>query len=258
MGASKVIYYGEVLVDMTQVTVTPETLGKGETALDASGKLITGTHECEVTEPKLQAKTVTPTTSLQTVNPDSGYDGLSKVTVNEIPSDYIIPSGTKTITANGTHDVKSYANVSVNVAGEDVTAETEAYTDLLTDLESTIDSLPEGGGSGGSLKTCTVTLSGTSSSYRPYFYTYTALDESGSMASFLVKSNSSTSVTLQNVVIGSIITVYWYTVGSMVTSGCTFLSGSNNKYFNAYYLNDFNVNTVEITNSQGGSSGGSG
>lgn len=86
MGVNKVIYYGEVLVDMSQVTVTPETLGKGTTALDAKGDLITGTHECAKTEPKLQSKTVTPTTSLQTVNPDSGYDGLSKVTVNAMPT----------------------------------------------------------------------------------------------------------------------------------------------------------------------------
>lgn len=86
MGVNKVIYYGEVLVDMSQVTVTPETLGKGATALDAKGDLITGLHECKETEPKLQSKTVTPTTSLQTVNPDSGYDGLSKVTVNAMPT----------------------------------------------------------------------------------------------------------------------------------------------------------------------------
>lgn len=45
MGVNKVIYYGEVLVDMSQVTVMPETLGKGVTALDAKGDLITGTME---------------------------------------------------------------------------------------------------------------------------------------------------------------------------------------------------------------------
>ena len=48
----------------------------------------------------------------------SYYDGLSQVTVNPIPSQYIVPSGTKTITENGTGiDVASYASVDVNVSG---------------------------------------------------------------------------------------------------------------------------------------------
>lgn len=38
------------------------------------------------------SKTVTPTTSQQTVTPDSGYDGLEQVVVNAIPSNYITTS----------------------------------------------------------------------------------------------------------------------------------------------------------------------
>ena len=49
-------------------------------------------------EPVLQDKTVTPTTSKQTVTADDEYDGLNIVTVNAIPSSYIKPTTTKAAT----------------------------------------------------------------------------------------------------------------------------------------------------------------
>ena len=64
-----------------------------------------------------QNKTVTPTTSQQSITADSGYTGLGTVTVNRIPTNYLIPSGNKSITANGTNiDVAAYSTVSVNVS----------------------------------------------------------------------------------------------------------------------------------------------
>ncbi len=63
----------------------------------------------------LQEKSVTPTKSAQEIVADSGYDGLFKVSVGAIPDEYIIPNGSKGITANGTHDVTEYASVQVDV-----------------------------------------------------------------------------------------------------------------------------------------------
>lgn len=68
-------------------------------------------------KPVLQEKSVTPTKSIQEVTADDGYDGLEKVSVGAIPDEYIVPSGTKDITENGTHDVAEFASVEVNVAG---------------------------------------------------------------------------------------------------------------------------------------------
>lgn len=49
----------------------------------------------EATEPKLQAKTATPSESAQTVKPDSGYDGLSQVSVGAISKTYVGSGVTK-------------------------------------------------------------------------------------------------------------------------------------------------------------------
>ena len=114
--------------------------------------------------PQLQEKTVTPSETQQTATPDANYAGLSKVivgavqtkevtvtpakgqqvlevtdnkyykkvTVEAIPEDYVIPSGTIQITENGVVDVSGKANANVNVpTGVDTNDATAVSGDIL-------------------------------------------------------------------------------------------------------------------------------
>ena len=58
---------------------TAEDVLEGKTFTSTEGIKVTGTAKASV--PTLQAKTATPSSAEQTVTPDSGYDGLSSVTV---------------------------------------------------------------------------------------------------------------------------------------------------------------------------------
>ena len=63
----------------------------------------------------LQEKEVTPTKETQEIVAEKKYDGLSKVVVNAIPDEYIIPSGEINISQNGTYDVTDKASANVNI-----------------------------------------------------------------------------------------------------------------------------------------------
>ena len=63
----------------------------------------------------LQEKEVIPTKEVQEIVADKTYDGLSKVTVQSIPNEYIVPSGEIEFTQNGAYDVTDKASAKVNI-----------------------------------------------------------------------------------------------------------------------------------------------
>ena len=105
-------------------------------ATQSAGYVVAGTKSGTKQLTTQAAKTVTPTKSERTAVA-AGVFTTGAVKVAKIPDSYIQPSGTKSITTNGTHDVTSFASVEVNVAGS-------------------------GGGGGGAVETCTVRLNSNS------------------------------------------------------------------------------------------------
>lgn len=86
------------------------------TATQSAGYVTAGTKRATQQLSTQSAKTITPTKGTQTAVASGRYT-TGAVTVAPIPDTYIQPSGTLSITENGTHDVKSYESVNVEVAG---------------------------------------------------------------------------------------------------------------------------------------------
>lgn len=145
-----------VLVDLTEDTVTPETLAVGVTAHGANGEPIVGTMRSgedldavlteqeeliaelqdtlrgkvvggEVVDPVIEPLEITEN---GTYTAPEGVDGYSPVTVNvPIPDGYIQPSGELEIVANGEYDVTEKASVVVVVPEREIVLQDKEITE---------------------------------------------------------------------------------------------------------------------------------
>ena len=132
MNSGNIIVADSNDVDLSSANILPSDITKGKIGFGSSGKMM-GTHVCPSVG-ESQTKVVTPTKAVQTVEADNGKY-LSSVTVNPIPSEYVVPNKTKTITTNGNHDVADCSSVTVNIKTSTITTSFDATTGTLTITE---------------------------------------------------------------------------------------------------------------------------
>lgn len=127
------------------------------TVTQEAGYVANGTTSSSFQLPTQPGTTITPTTSAQTIATSGKYT-TGTITVAAIPTEYIIPIGTITISSNGTGiDIAQYASANVNVNAPTINLENKTITPSETKQTITAGSGYDGLG--------TVTINAITASY---------------------------------------------------------------------------------------------
>ena len=105
----------------------------GTASFSAGNVAVSGSNTSQLSTQA--AATITPTTSQQTAVAAGKYT-TGNVVVAPIPSQYIVPTGSQTITDNGTYDITSKAEVVVDVQGGGSTGLQVDDADVVTSTAS--------------------------------------------------------------------------------------------------------------------------
>lgn len=169
--------------------------------------------------PTYQSKTVSPSTQIQTVTADEGYDALSDVIVNAIQTE------TKTMTTNGTYNPTSgkyFSSVTVNVPQETFNTQEKVITP--TEFAQTIS--PDNGYDG----LFQIIVNPISSTY-----VGSAVPTKGT-TTITPNSNSQTAISSGTYATGNIIVSAVPTETKSITANGTY-TPSDGKYFSSVNVN---------------------
>jgi len=221
---------------VTQATPTVSVSASGlitASATQSAGYVASGTKSGTKQLTTKTATTYTPTTSNQTISSGIYLTGTQTIKGDANLKAENIASGVSIFGVAGTHS-----------GSENLDTELTEQESLISELSTILDSKASGGSGGGSIETCTVTISSNSSFNGIWIIFYNSLENNsiiGKKSDFLLNSTSTITV---NALQGSVITIVAFDIGVFNDYGMSNCSVSNGG--NLLHVMQDSVNIVNV------------